>query len=261
MPRFRPGLVPSLATAFAVGVLCTLGAWQVRRLHWRQADLAAKNAQIEREPLALADALADPAAHAYRRVIARGSYDRAQSIVVSPVSRGLEEGARVLTPLLIPGPSRAGVAVIVDRGWVPSSQLDAFLAADLAKGPLPAEVTGLAFLLDVGDAVPGMRDLASRRVRWAHFDPSRQAQVQALQAQVPYRLAPLLLQAQAEGTTEIPLGGFERPTSPVDHRSYAITWFGMAAVALATWVGLGFKQGRERGAEELRGVHPPGKVA
>jgi surfeit locus 1 family protein len=261
VPRFRPGLVPSLATAFAVGVLCTLGAWQVRRLHWREADLAAKNAQIDLEPLALADALADPGAHAYRRIVARGTYDRAQSIVVTPVSRGLNEGARVLTPLLVPGSDRAVLAVLVDRGFVPSSELDTFLAGDLEKGPLPVEVTGLAFVLDVADAVPGTRDPASRRVRWAHFDPSRQAQVKALQAQVPYRLAPLLLQAQDDGKTQLPLGGFERPRSPVDHRSYAITWFSMAAVALGTWVGLGVKQGRDRAAKALRVVRPPGRVA
>ncbi|HBZ72167.1 MAG TPA: hypothetical protein DEP35_21525 [Deltaproteobacteria bacterium] len=259
MSRFRPGLVPTLSAAFAVGVLCILGAWQVRRLHWREADLAAKNAQIDREPLALADALADPAANAYRRVFAQGTYDRTQSIVVTPVSRGLEEGARVLTPLLVPG---AGLAVLVDRGWVASSSLDAFLASELAKGPLPAEVIGLAFPLRIGDAAPGTREPASRRVRWARFDPSRQAQVRALQAQVPYRLAPLLLQAQADGTTQLPLGGFERPTSPVDHRSYAITWFSMAAIALATWVGLGLKQGRDRPPTELRDAEPPpGNVA
>ena len=88
-----------------------------------------------------------------------------------------------------------------------------------------------------------------------------QAQVEALQAQVPYRLAPLLLQAEADGKTELPLGGFERPRSPVDHRSYAITWFSMAAVALGTWVGLGVKQGRDRALQELRVVRPPGRVA
>jgi surfeit locus 1 family protein len=239
-------------------VLCTLGVWQVRRLHWREADLAAKNAQIDREPLALADALADPVAHAYRRVRARGTYDRTQSIVVAPVSRGLEEGARVLTPLLIPD---AGLAVVVDRGWVPSSELEAFLAADPSKGSRPVEVTGLAFRLDPGPAAPGTAEPSSRRVRWTHFDPSRPAQVEALQAQLPYRLAPLLLQAQADGTSELPLGGFERPTSPVDHRSYAITWFSMAGVALATWLGLGLKQGRERSAQERRAPRPSGRVA
>ncbi|HKE13159.1 MAG TPA: SURF1 family protein [Myxococcota bacterium] len=255
MARFRPGLVPSFATAFTVGILCALGAWQVRRLHWREADLAAKNAQIDREPLDLADALANPAACAYRRVRAHGSYDRAQSIAVTPVSRGLEEGARVLTPLLVPGNTPA---VIVDRGWVPSSRLDAFLAADAAKGTLPVEVTGLAFPLALGDDVSASR--ASPRVRWAHFDPSRRAQVEALQGQLPYRLAPLLLQAQSDGTSELPLGGFERPRSPVDHRSYAITWFSMAGVAVATWVGLGFKQGQDPSARE-RPPPPPHPVA
>jgi len=260
VPRFRPGLVPSIATAIAVLVLCSLGSWQIRRLHWREADLAAKNAQIDREPLALADALADPSAHAYRRVLARGIYDRTQSIVVSPVSRGLEEGARILTPLLVPGPGRSGFAVLIDRGWVPSSQLDAFLAADLGSGAPPVEVTGLAFPLDVTDTLPGTLDPASRRVRWAHFDPARPSQVRALQGQVPYRLAPLLLQAQADGTAQLPLGGFERPTSPVDHRSYAITWFSMAAIAFATWAALGIKQGREHVADES-GMRPPGRVA
>ena len=254
MPRFRPGLVPTLATLFAVGVLCALGAWQVRRLHWREADLAAKNAQIDREPLVLADALADPAAHAYRRVRARGTYDHTQSIVVAPVSRGLDDGARVLTPLLLPG---SDLALVVDRGWVPTSELDAFLSADLGKGSLPVEVTGLAFRLDLGDAAPGSVEPSTRRVRWMRFDPSRRTQVDALQAQLPYRLAPLLLQAQSDGTSELPLGGFERPTSPVDHRSYAITWFSMAGVALATWVGLGLKQGRERSLLERRPLRPP----
>jgi surfeit locus 1 family protein len=233
----------------------------VRRLHWREADLAAKNAQIDQEPLALADALADPTAHAYRRVIASGTYDRSQSIVVAPVSRGLEEGARVLTPLLVPGPGRTGLAVVVDRGWIPSSKLDAFFAADLGTEPGPVQVIGLAFLLDVGDAVPGTREPAARRVRWARFDPSKQSQAGALQAQVPYRLAPLLLQAQAAGGTQLPVGGFERPTSPVDHRSYAITWFSMAAIALATWVGLGFKQGRDGGTQEPRMASPPDRVS
>jgi len=261
VPRFRPDLIPSVATVCAVGLLCALGAWQVRRLHWREADLAAKNAQIDQEPLALADALADPAAYAYRRVIASGTYDRTQSIVVAPVSRGLEEGARVLTPLLVPGPGRTGLAVVVDRGWIPSSQLDGFLAADLGTEPRPVQVIGLAFLLEVGDAVPGTREPAARRVRWAHFDPSKQSQAGALQAQVPYRLAPLLLQAQADGGTQLPLSGFERPTSPVDHRSYAITWFSMAAVALATWLGLGFKQGRDAQAREGRVARPSNRVA
>jgi surfeit locus 1 family protein len=226
-------------------------------LHWREADLAAKNAQIDLAPLALGEALADPAAHAYRRVTAKGSYDRTRSIVVAPVSRGLEEGARVLTPLLLAGTDLPGLAVLVDRGFVPASQLDGFLARDPGTGSTPVEVTGLAFLLDTSDAKLGTHDPAERRLRWAHFDPSRPTQVAALQSQLPYRLASLLLQAQGDGTDELPMAGFERPRSPVDHRSYAITWFSMAAVACATWIGLGLKQGRDRAGEKPRALPPP----
>lgn len=239
---FRPGVIPTVAAAAAVVVLCSLGAWQVRRHHWKQALLADFTQRLEQPPAALADALADPAAHEFRRVRVVGRYDLSQSVLLLHVRRGLAEGARVLTPLR--PAERPGSALLVDRGWIPLEEVETFPDAD--RSPEPVEVVGVLRALDLAGAAP--RSPASRRVRWNRLRP------ELLQAQIPYPLAPLLLVREDDGTGRLPLGGVEPPRSRVDHRGYALTWFALAAIALATWVGLGVSQGR-------RGTGPPAPPA
>jgi surfeit locus 1 family protein len=241
--RFRPGVVPTLFALGAVAALCALGTWQVRRLHWKQGLVAEWNARIDQPPASLAEALADPEAFQYRRVRARGLYATEHSILVEPVARGMLEGARILTPLRVGAPEAPGPWILVDRGWVPAGERERFLAADPDTGPVA--VTGLVFALARSDTAPGSR--ATRRVHWLRFDPTRAAQVGELQAQLPEPLARVLVQREDAGDDELPLGGFERPRSRVDHRSYAIPWYSMAAIAAGVWVGFGIQQGRAQG--------------
>ncbi len=239
MRSFRPGWAPTLAMLGAVALLCALGTWQVRRLAWRQGVLAEWNARIDAPPLDLAQALA-PGDHAYRRVEVRGRYDHARSVLVLNVSRDGRDGARVITPLLLDAPEGGAQALLVDRGWIPWIRIQDF-PAGVPGDDAPVEVRGLLFDLELGGAAPGTLDEPRRR--WMRFDPSRHAA--QLQAQLPYRLAPLLIQREDEGSETLPLGGFERPRSPVDHRSYAITWYSMAVVAVGVWIGLGVQRGRQ----------------
>jgi surfeit locus 1 family protein len=241
--RFRPGVVPTLFALGAVTALCALGTWQVRRLHWKQELIAEWNARIDQPAAALDEVLTDPDAFQYRRVRASGVYATGDSILVEPVSRGMREGARVLTPLRVGGLDAAGPVILVDRGWVPAGEGERFLAGDRSTGPV--EVTGLAFALAPTETAPGSHP--TRRVHWLRFDPTRAAQVSELQAQLPHRLERVLLQREDAGDGALPLGGFERPRSRVDHRSYAITWYAMAAVAAGVWVGFGIQQGRAQG--------------
>jgi surfeit locus 1 family protein len=235
--------VPTLFALGAIASLCALGTWQVRRLHWKQALVAEWNARIDQPAAALEEVLADPEAFQYRRVRASGVYATGDSILVEPVTRGLLEGARVLTPLRVGPEDARGPVILVDRGWVPAGQRERFLAGDRSTGPV--EVTGLVFALAPTDATPASR--STRRVHWLRFDPTRAAQVAELQAQLPQRLARVLVQREDAGDDQLPLGGFERPRSRVDHRSYAITWYAMAAVAAGVWVGFGIQQGRAQG--------------
>jgi cytochrome oxidase assembly protein ShyY1 len=190
--RFRPGLTPTLATLVAVAILSSLGFWQVRRLHWKQGLVAQWNARIALPPLSLGEALAaDPPGREYRRVTLRGVFDTAQTVVIAHMPRGLYEGGEILTPLR---PSGGGAPVLVDRGWVPDRKVEAFLQSD--HGGDEVEVTGRILELDLGAARPGARK--ERRRIWVHFDTVRQARV--LQEQLPYRLAPFLVQRGDDGS-------------------------------------------------------------
>ncbi len=241
--QFRPGRGPTVLTFLAVAVLCALGIWQVRRLHWRRASLAERNAQIDLPPLPIARVLARPREFPDRRATARGRFDTEQTVLVERAPRGEEIGDRVLTPLRLGGSGEASPALLVDRGWVPAAEAERFL-----HEPEPStdvEVTGLVVPLTLGDASPGTAP--KRHTVWLRFDPEGSGP--ALQAQVPYPLAPVMLQRQEDGSGGWPAGGITRPTSPVDHRAYAITWFSLAALALAAWL--------EHGISQARSLRPP----
>lgn len=237
LPSFRPGWVPTLATGVALAILCSLGVWQVRRMYWKEKLVAAWNARIAEPPLTLTQArAAGPRGREYRRVTVRGTYDTSQTIVIAHMPRGLYEGGEILTPLR---PADGGAPLLVDRGWVPDRKVRAFLAAD--AGGREVEVTGRIIELSLEGAKPGAHP--QRREVWVHFNTTRQARI--LQEQIPYRLAPFLVQRGDDGSGTLPLGGYEQARSRVDHRTYAITWFGMAVVAFGVWLGVGFERGRD----------------
>lgn len=237
--RFRPGRAPTLLTALAVALFCSLGVWQVRRLHWRRGWLAERNARIDLPPLPIAQVLARPHDFPDRRATARGRFDTAQTVLVERAPRGTELGDRVLTPLRLADAGAKAPALLVDRGWIPTSEGERFLhepppAAD-------AEVTGLVLPLALWKTRP--EGAPQRRTAWIGFDPERSGP--SLQAQLPYPLAPVLLQREADPAGGWPAGGLTRPTSPVDHRAYALTWFSLAGLAAAAWLEHGISQGRE----------------
>lgn len=244
--RFSPGWLPTVVMLVGVATLLWLGTWQVRRHYWREANLAEKNARIDLPPLALDVVQRDPHAARFRRASLRGSYDHAQSIVVGSVIREGREGVRILTPLRLEGSPADAPVVLVDQGWAPYAEIEGLLApaAGQSAGASVVDVTGLVFEMKLGDAEPGSAE--QRRVEWVRFDPARPGYGNALQAQLPYRLAPFLVQREPDDLEGFPIGEISRPSSPVNHVLYALTWYGLAVAAFGTWVGLGITQARER---------------
>lgn len=236
----------------AVALFAALGSWQVSRRQWRNADLAAKNASIDRPPVTLAEVLADPAAHAWRRATAAGRYDRARSIVVGPDVLEDRRGARVFTPLVLDGAASEAPRLLVDRGWIPASEIARFEASDPPSDDEPMRtITGLVFPLAVAEAPVGPKDLPAGVTiqTFAHFDPKKPLQAAALQSALPYPLLPVLLQSEGDGSAS-PKASLSRPESPVNHTGYALFWFGLAAGAVVTWISLGRERAR---AEALAG--------
>ena len=252
MTRFAPGRGPTLLTLLAVAAFCALGFWQVSRLHWRTRDLAEKSARTLLAPIPLADAKEDPRANAFRRVVARGRFELADSVIV-PAERGQDLGGRVLTPLREDGATAEAPRVLVDRGWIPQSEFGRFLPpqpdSPQALGDA-VEVHGLALELATRDAHPGARD--DRKTYQARFNPDRPGVIAKLAAQLPYPLAPIMVQSAEPEPGGLPIGEAAKPVSPVDHQMYAITWFTVAVLCLAAWAEYGFRRAREQAEADSR---------
>ncbi|HTO09470.1 MAG TPA: SURF1 family protein [Myxococcota bacterium] len=246
MSSFQPGRGPTVLTLCAVAAFCALGFWQISRLHWRERDLAEKAARTLLEPVPLAEASRDPRASAFRRVIARGRFELADSMIV-PAERGQELGGRVLTPLREEGAADDTPRVLVDRGWIPEASFQQFLPPDPGSPQAlgePVEVHGLALELATRDAQPGPR--TDRKTYQARFNPDRPGVIAKIAAQIPYPLAPVMVQSAEPEPGGLPIGEAAKPASPVDHRAYAITWFAVAALCLAAYVEYGFRRAREQ---------------
>lgn len=232
-----------------MGILASLGVWQLRRHAWRQQWIAERSARIDLPPLPIADVLADPEAFTGRRASLRGRFLRSETIVVHQVPPGLEGSVDVLTPFALapPAPPDAPV-LLVRRGSVPGPELEAFLSEDRRREGEETTLTGLVQPLALQPVAPGS---ARERYRdWQRFAPARPDAVAALQAQVSRPLASIWLEAAPGAPGERPVGRITRPVSPVDHVSYALFWFSMALLAAAHWVGFGFHRARSTGARE-----------
>ena len=242
MSGFRPARGPTLLTLAAVLAFCSLGVWQVRRHLWRTADLAEKSARIELAPVSIAEAERDPDAFAFRRAELRGRFELPDTILVGPVERGLELGARVFTPLHTEGAPDDAPRVLVDRGWIPQGETPKFLPPETGESDVVV-VHGLALPLALRDAKPGSRE--RRRTYYPRFSPDRPGLVAKLNEQLPYALASVMVQSVEPESGGLPIGEIARPVSPVDHRGYALTWFTVGALSLMAWVEYGRRRARE----------------
>ncbi|WP_062015015.1 SURF1 family protein [Aureimonas sp. AU4] len=212
-----------------VAVLTALGIWQVERRAWKLDLIGRVEARVNAEPAA-PPSPADWAALApgdaeYRNLRLEGRFETARPALVQAVTeRG--GGDWVMAPFR----TRQGFAVLVNRGFVPAgTRVDAI-------APPPAgdtAVTGLLRLTEPKGGFLQSNDPAADR--WYSRD------VEAIGAsRGTMELAPYFVDARsgAEGVPSgpaavQPVGGLTVLRFPNNHLVYALTWFGMAALALA----------------------------
>jgi cytochrome oxidase assembly protein ShyY1 len=98
-----------------------LGVWQFHRLHDREATNAQTRHNLAAAPVPVQQVMSTahgPAgAEEWRRVTATGRYLQDESVVVRYQTRNGSSGVDVVTPLETAG----GTAVLVDRGWLPTT--------------------------------------------------------------------------------------------------------------------------------------------
>jgi len=201
-------IVPLVFGLAGVAVLVALGVWQMQRLAWKEGILARIEARIAEPPGAVPSA-PDEAAHEYRRVDARGSFQPGEiHVYTSAPPRGV--GYRVIAPFVL----EDGRRILVDRGFVPLGEKDA--ARPLGE----ARIMGSLLWPDDGAASAAAPDLA--RNIWLARDLPRMAE--------GLGTAPVLVVVSATDDPAAPMPLAAGVDIRNDHLGYAITWFGLAAV-------------------------------
>ncbi len=221
--RRHPAMWPTVAAAAGVGALLALGSWQVHRLHWKDALIAARAASLAAPPLAL-DRLAGAELAPFRRVRLRGRFDHDREMhLLARVHRG-RAGVEVVTPLRLGD----GGYVLVNRGWAPSGRAD-----PRASPPdrMPGEVEVAGILRRPGRANRWVPDNRPDRGVWHYVDPAAMAKSAGLAA-----VGPFVVEAgPAPNPGGYPIGGRTRTRLPNDHLQYALTWYALAVGLAAVY--------------------------
>ncbi|MBP1807158.1 SURF1 family protein [Rubellimicrobium aerolatum] len=200
---------PLVLGLFGVAVLCGLGTWQVQRLGQKEALLAAIAARIGGEPEAL-PAVVDPVADQYAPVRVTGALGGEEVHVLTSVP-GQGPGFRVVSAM-----TSGDRRLLVDLGFVPEE------GKDLPRVAEGVTVTGNLLWPRESDSWTPAPDLG-RNIWFARDLP---ALAEALGTE-PVLVVARSLGGAELGTTPLPV---DTAGIPNDHLTYAITWFGLAAV-------------------------------
>ena len=205
----RRYIFPILLGLVGIGVLLSLGIWQVQRMQWKATILADINARLTGTAQAL-PAAPNPADDKYRPVFAQGRFTGERLFVISGMA-DVGGGVQVIAVLQTDDDRR----IMVDRGFLPDQDKAKALTVTGAKidgnlhwpdettpyTPPPDAKTGLWFARDVAGMAAQLKTEA------------------------------LLIVARADTGDGIIPRPVDSSTIPNDHWGYAITWFLLAA----TW--------------------------
>jgi surfeit locus 1 family protein len=218
-----------IATLVALGVvfviLLSLGTWQVERLQWKETLISEIEARRTAPPMSV-EAAADIVNRGgdvdYAAITATGTFDNSHEFYFLATQDG-QPGFYVYTPLQTVG----GKAVLVNRGFVPEELRD---PAKRASGQLQGQVTlvGLARarLTEKPSSLVPDNEPAKDLYFWKDMD------AMAAGAGInKANLLPFFIDAGAAANPGgYPIGGVTQIDLPNNHLSYAVTWYGLAAV-------------------------------
>lgn len=208
-------LWPALTTAIMLAITVGLGVWQLQRLAWKTALLAAIS-QGEASPATPLPANPEP----FHRYIVTGRFAANQArygVDVRQSAAGPVMGEQVIGALLRPGQS----TLMIDRGWAP----------DDAIAMPPPGIVAVSGYLRLPEYTPWMG--AKDDPLTLHFyalDPKAIAASLGFVGVAPFTLVVI----GPAGEQPEPVQSMPQP--PNDHLSYAVTWFSLSGALVVVFI-------------------------
>ncbi len=190
-----------------LGVLISLGVWQVQRLAWKQDVLAEIESRISADPVELPETVSE-AVDRYLPVTISGEMEPGEIHVLVSVKQ-VGAGYRIIQPF-----STGDRTILVDRGFVPTTEKET--VRQIGR----MQVAGNLHWPDEIDSYTPVPDIDAN-IWFARDVPNLAA---ALGAE------PILLIARSKTDPEVTPLPVDTAGIPNDHLQYAITWFGLALV-------------------------------
>lgn len=210
-----------------IAVLDTLGLWQVKRLHWKNALIQTIEKEYARDPLknkfsgiAFRKIATQEPAIAYGMI--RGNFHHNHEMLIGPRTHDGAPGYNVITPFTIIGGKDN---VLVNRGWVPLDKADPDTRLENQTEGL-VTLTGLTRLPDKPNMFTPAND-PDRNV-WYSIDPQEMENTTNVR-----NLPTVLFYAETQDPwlgSAYPRMTTTRTIPPNNHLQYAIFWFTMAGI-------------------------------
>jgi surfeit locus 1 family protein len=226
---FSPSWPMTLLTLVLLTLFVVLGRWQWHRGEAKQAVWAEYERNAASTPLG---ARTLDSVDRFTPIELNGAFEPNHQFLLDNRSHAGQPGYEVLTPFRL----EDGRRVLVNRGWIPFTGFRDRLP-DVSMTAAPASITGRIEDLPSGGLASGHAAPAGSWPKVTSF-PSHAELANALGAELEQRI--LLLDPQVPG-------GYVRDWSPPGmppsrHFSYAIQWWGFAAVLLVLYFGLNFRK-------------------
>ncbi len=232
---FRFSVLGLIVYLILVGLLCSLGTWQLRRAEEKKQYLQEqKQAQQEKRMILNSYDNIDLKSLEYKKVVVTGQYDLSHQFLIDNQIKKGRPGYFVMTPLILDGQNRS---ILINRGWIPMNK-DRTVKPDITIDKRIITLTGRVNHFPVVGIKLAGADIPTDN--WP-------AVVQVVNAEIlSKRLGYPLLDFQIELDADMP-DGYERSwrdrviMPPEKHVAYAVQWFALAITLSILFVWYGFK--------------------
>lgn len=233
--RLCSNLLPCLVLLLGLGILTSLGVWQLQRAAEKSEILRNYETQKKSPPAVLDISMNDFSGLRYRMAEVDGIYDAGKQFLLDNQIHNGQAGFSVLTPLRLSGGDNK--AVLVDRGWIPLG-LTRQLLPDVAIEQKKVRISGSLYV-PFGKAF-SLGEMDAGGIGWPRV--IQYMEFSEISERLGYDLLPVMIRLSPDATEGYLREWAPLPFTPARHIAYAVQWFGLALALLVIAVVAMLKQ-------------------